>query len=201
MPNPRPSSKKSLEEMWAAAANAAALMSLEQTTGMTLSDPSDAHGSLNALLAAARSQNSTLTRPPMLKSKRRSPSSKSVAVLANREVLIAAAQAAGVSLSPLDPSDPRCSKNNLLEPAQAQVSTLTRPQYPRSRPSSKSSTVGAAALGNHEAKQGQLQIPPWAKGLLDLIPTPITRAKKAPSKIQEKASTASYDLDCGEGKS
>ena len=289
--------------MWAAAANAAALMSLEQTTGMTLSDPSDAHGSLNALLAAARSQNSTLTRPPMLKSKRRSPSSKSVAVLANREVLIAAAQAAGVSLSspdpsdplfsknnqdqvstltkppmsrsrrrpsssksaveasalanvealmgvslsppdpsdprwpqrsrrqpsssksalgarglanpevlmaaaqaagvslsPLDPSDPRCSKNNLLEPAQAQVSTLTRPQDPRSRPSSKSSTVGAAALGNHEAKQGQLQIPPWAKGLLDLIPTPIKRAKKAPSKVQEKASTTSYDLDCGEGK-
>ena len=350
MPNPKPSSKKSLEEMWAAAANAAALMSLEQTTGMTLSDPSDAHGSLNALLAAARSQNSTLTRPPMLKSKRRSPSSKSVAVLANREVLIAAAQAAGVSLSspdpsdplfsknnqdqvstltkppmsrsrrrpsssksaveasalanvealmgvslsppdpsdprwpqrsrqrpslsksavgatglanrevlmapaqaagvflsspdpldprwpqrsrrqpsssksalgarglanpevlmaaaqaagvslsPLDPSDPRCSKNNLLEPAQAQVSTLTRPQDPRSRPSSKSSTVGAAALGNHEAKQGQLQIPPWAKGLLDLIPTPIKRAKKAPSKVQEKASTTSYDLDCGEGK-
>ena len=135
---------------------------------------------------------------------RRQPSSSKSALgargLANPEVLMAAAQAAGVSLSPLDPSDPRCSKNNLLEPAQAQVSTLTRPQDPRSRPSSKSSTVGPAALGNHEAKQGQLQIPPWAKGLLDLIPTPIKRAKKAPSKVQEKASTTSYDLDCGEGK-
>jgi hypothetical protein len=199
MPNPKPSSKKSLEEMWAAAANAAALMSLEQTTGMTLSDPSDPHGSLNALLAAARSQNSTLTRPPMLKSKRRSPSSKSVAVLANREVLIAAAQAAGVSLSSLDPSDPRCSKNNLLEAPQAH-SNLTRSQRSRSRPVSKSNTVGAAALGNHKAKQGQLQIPPWAKGLLDLIPPPIKRAKRAPSKVQEKASTTAYDLDCGEGK-
>lgn len=306
MPNSKPP-KKSLEEMWAAAANTAALMALEQTTGMTLSDPSDPHGSLNALLAAARSQTSTLTRPPMSKSRRRLPSSKSMAVLANREVLMAAAQAAGVSLSSpdpldplfsknnqdqvstltrpqgsrrrpsssksavgvtslandgalmaatqatgvslsspgpsdprwpqrsrrrpsssksavgatglanpevlmaaaqaagvslssLDPSDPRCSKNNLLEAAQAQVSTLTRPQDPRSRPFSKSSTVGAAALCNHEAKQGQLQIPPWAKGLFDLIPPPIKRAKRAPSNVQEEASTTSYDLDCGEGK-
>ena len=236
--------------MWAAAANTAALMALEQTTGMTLSDPSDPLGSMNALLAAARSQTSTLTRPPMSRSRRRPSSSKSAVGatalangealmaatqaagaslsspdpsdprlpqrsrrrpssskstvgatgLANREVLMAAAQAAGVSLSSLDPSDPLCSKNNLLEDAQAQVSTLTRPQRSRSRPFSKSSTVRAAALDNHEAKQGQLQIPPWAKGLLDLIPPPIKRAKRAPSKVQEKASTTSYDLDCGEGK-
>ena len=291
MPNPKPSSKKSLEEMWAVAANSAALMALEQTTGMTLSNPSDPMGSLNALLAAARSQTSTLTRPPMSRSRRRPSSSKSAVEasalanvealmgvslsspdpldprwpkrsrrrpssskgavgatafangealmaatpaagvslsspdpldprwpqrtrrrpsssknavgatgLANPEVLMAAAQAAGVSLTSLAPLDPRCSKNNLLEATQPQVSTLTRPQDPRSRPFSKSSTVGAAALGNHEAKQGQLQIPPWAKGLLDLIPPPIKRAKRAPSKVQEKASTTSYDLDCGEGK-
>ena len=134
---------------------------------------------------------------------RRRPSSSKNAVgatgLANPEVLMAAAQAAGVSLSSLDPSDPRCSKNNLLEAPQAH-SNLTRSQRSRSRPVSKSNTVGAAALGNHEAKQGQLQIPPWAKGLLDLIPPPIKRAKRAPSKVQEKASTTAYDLDCGEGK-
>ena len=130
---------------------------------------------------------------------RRRPSSSKSAGLANPEVLMAAAQAAGVSLSSLDPSDPRCSKNNLLEAPQAH-SNLTRSQRSRSRPVSKSNTVGAAALGNHEAKQGQLQIPLWAKGLLDLIPPPIKRAKRAPSKVQEKASTTAYDLDCGEGK-
>ena len=100
---------------------------------------------------------------------------------------MAAAQAAGISLSSLDPSDPLCSKNNPLEAAQAQVSTLTRPQRSRSRPFSKSSTVGAAALGNCEAK-----------GLFDLK-LPIKRAKRAPSKVQEKASTTSYDLDSREG--
>lgn len=190
MPNPITSSK-SLEEMWAAAANYAALMTSAQATGMTLSplDPSDPLGSMNTLLAAAQSQTSTLTRTPLSRS--RPSSSKSAlgsAALANREALMAAAQTAGVSLSSLDPSDPLCSKNDLLEAAQAQVSTLTRPQRSRSRPFLKSSTVGAAASANREAK-----------GLFDLIPL-IKRAKRAPSKVQNKASTTSYNLDSREGK-